>query len=150
MPGVKIEKKIGAPPERVFALSTDLPRLADTVSGIDAVEVLTDGPVGVGTRWRETRTLYGRQATEEMWVTHFEAPRSFVVEAESHGAHYRTDFSFEPDGAGTRVTLVFSARPVSLLGRIFSVVGRAMFAGVRKALERDLEDLGRAAEASER
>lgn len=148
MPSLTVEKKIAAPPERVFAISTDLPNLARTVSGIEAVEILTPGPIGEGTRWRETRTLYGKQATEEMWVTAFDAPRSLVVEAESHGAHYRSEFRFEPEGASTRVELVFSARPVSFLGRLFSLLGAAMFGSVRKALEQDLEDVKRAAESA--
>ena len=85
MPSVEVERTIAAPPDRAFRIATDLENLAATVSGIDSVEVLTEGPVGEGSRWRETRTMMGRPATEEMWVTAFEAPRRFVVEAESHG-----------------------------------------------------------------
>lgn len=148
MPSVEVRKVIAAPPARVFQIATDLDNIAERMSGIDSAEVLTDGPVGVGTRWRETRTMWGKQASEEMWVTTFEAPRLFVVEAESHGSQYRTAFTFEPEGDGTRVTLVFGARPVSLFARIFSILGAAMMKSVRKLLEQDLEDVKRAAESS--
>ncbi len=147
MAAVTIEKRIEAAPERVFAVATDLDDLTETISGIVSVEVLTEGPVGHGTRWRETRVLHGRRATEEMGITGFDPPRSFVVEAASHGAEYRTEFRFEPEGAGTRVTLVFSARPVRLLARVLSVLSAAMMGSVRKAIEQDLEDVKRAAEA---
>ena len=148
MPSVTVRTAIAAPPERVFAIATDLPHLARTVSGIESVEILTDGPVGEGTRWRETRIMFGKRASEEMWVTGFDPPRSLTVEAESHGAHYISEFRFEPEGSGTRVALVFSARPVSFAGRLFSILGAAMFGSVRKALERDLEDVKRAAETA--
>ena len=126
MPSVEVQATIAAPPERVFEAATDLASLPETMSGIDSVEALSDGPFGAGTRWRETRTLYGRQATEEMWVTGFDPPRSYVVEAESHGARYRTEITFVPEGDGTRVTFVFGARPVSFVARLFSVFSGLM------------------------
>ena len=60
MPSVEVQKTIAAPPERVFEVATDLASLPETMSGIDSVEVLSDGPFGEGTRWREIRTLYGK------------------------------------------------------------------------------------------
>ncbi len=147
MPSVEVQRTIAAPPDRVFRIATDLENLAATVSGIDSVEVLTEGPVGEGSRWRETRTMMGRPATEEMWVTAFEAPRRFVVEAESHGAHYRTEMTFEPESNGTRVTMVFAARPVTFLARLFALFSAVMLRSLRKMIEQDLEDLKQAAES---
>ena len=148
MPSVEAGTTIAASPERVFEIATDLASLPETMSGIDSVEVLSDGSFGNGTRWRETRTLYGKQATEEMWVTGFDPPRSYVVEAESHGAHYRTEITFVAEGDRTRVTFVFGARPLSLFARLFSVFSGLMLKSVRKALEQDLEDLKRTAESA--
>lgn len=148
MASVTVEKTIRAAPERVFAISTDLENLAERISGIERVEVLTEGPMREGTRWREPRKMFGKESTEEMWVTAFEPPRSFVVEAESHGARYRTEFRFEPEGLGTRVTMVFGARPLTLAARILSVIGILTMGSVRKMLERDLDEVKRAAEAA--
>ncbi len=148
MPSVEVQKTIAAPPGRVFEIATDLGRIAETMSGIDSAEVLTEGPFGEGTRWRETRTLYGKQATEEMWVTGFDPPRSYVVEAESHGSHYRTELTFQPEDGGTRVTMVFAGRPIGLLARVFSFLSAVMMKSVKKALDQDLEDLKQVAESS--
>ncbi|MDE2660318.1 MAG: SRPBCC family protein [Acidobacteriota bacterium] len=148
MPSVEVTTTVAASSERVFEAATDLARLPETMSGIDSVEVLSDGPFGEGTRWRETRTLYGKQATEEMWVTGFDPPRSYVVEAESHGAHYRTEITFVPEGDRTRVTFVFGARPLSFFARLFSVFSGLMLKSVRKALEQDLDDLKRVVESA--
>ncbi len=148
MASVEVATTIAASPERVFEVATDLSGLPETMSGIDSVEVLSDGPFGEGTRWRETRTLYGKQATEEMWVTGFDPPRSYVVEAESHGARYRTGITFVPEGDGTRVTFGFGARPLTFAARLFSVFSGLMLKSVKKTLEQDLEDLKRAAESA--
>lgn len=149
MSRVEVEVQVAAPVERVFSLSTDVDGYAENVRGIDRVERLTEGPIGVGTRWRETRTMFGKSATEEMWITVFEPPRLVTVEASSHGAQYLSTFRFLPVEGGTRVSLEFSARPLTLAARVLSkLFGRAMFSSVAKALAADLEDLKRAAEAT--
>ena len=60
-----VETHVAAPQERVFNVYTQLDRLAGRIPTITAVEVLTDGPFGEGTRWRETRVVMKKEATEE-------------------------------------------------------------------------------------
>ena len=62
MRDVEVRRHVAAPVERVWALATDLEGSPRVVRGIEAVEVLTPGPFGVGTRWRETRRMFGRSA----------------------------------------------------------------------------------------
>ncbi len=150
MRSVRIEIRIEAPAERVFALSSNVPGFGDVVRGIERIEMLTDGPVGTGARWRETRVLFGKAATEEMRITGFDPPRSLRIEADSHGAHYVTTYRFTPNDGGTDLEMDFSARPRSFLARLMSAVfGRAMLSSVRKALEADLRDLKRVAEKAD-
>ena len=62
---VRTERFVTRPVEDVFAVFTDLHRAAERIRGIERLEVLTDGPVGKGTRFRETRIMFRREATEE-------------------------------------------------------------------------------------
>jgi uncharacterized protein YndB with AHSA1/START domain len=145
---VTVSRHIDAPVERVWQLSTDIAGSADVLSGVTRVDLLSSPLFGVGTRWRETRTIMKREMTEEMWVTAVEPERSYTVEADSRGTHYRSVFTFtpSPDG-GTDLTLTFEGEPK---GRVQKVVGRVMgpmlTSSVRKALAGDLDDLARAAE----
>jgi carbon monoxide dehydrogenase subunit G len=145
---VTTRKTIQAPADRVWALATDIARWEQTISGIDRVEVLGNGEFGQGTRWRETRTMFGREATEEMWVTAVEPGRSYTVEAESHGAHYVSTFTFTATTPGqTEVVLTFDAQPQSTLARVLAkVTGPLASRSVAKALHKDLDDLAAAAE----
>ena len=59
----------------------DVEHAADTLSGIGAVEMLTEGPYAVGTRWRETRSMMGMTASEEMEVTEVEDQRTAALAA---------------------------------------------------------------------
>lgn len=150
MQDVEVRRHVAAPVQRVWEIATDLAGSPQVIRGIDAVEVLTPGPFGAGTRWRETRTMMGRSATEEMTVTAVDPQRSYRVEAASRGAEYVSTFTFTPtaDG-GTDVTTTFGGRPTSavarVLGAITAPLGRR---AVTKALEQDLHDIAVAAERS--
>ncbi|MFF9341073.1 MULTISPECIES: SRPBCC family protein [unclassified Streptomyces] len=147
---VVVERRVAASPGRVWESITDLPDLPRVLSGVQRVEVLTEGGFGVGTRWRETRRMLGKEATEEMTVTECEPPDRYVTVADSHGTHYVSELSLRADGPEASVLrMTFSARPAH--GRRRSPVARllARFGAraVSKALAKDLDELARAVES---
>lgn len=146
-----VTEPIAAPPERVWSLATDLSGVAERVTAIEAIEVLTEGPFGVGTRWRETRTMMGRQAIEELEITAVEPGRSYTAEAESCGCRYVSTLTCDAEGEGTLVTWSFEGKPVTTGARVMMTLmaplNWMMTRQVREALAGDLADLRRAAEA---
>jgi|EndMetStandDraft_9_1072997.scaffolds.fasta_scaffold106889_2 carbon monoxide dehydrogenase subunit G len=144
--GFSVDCHIAAPPDVVFARASDFRRGAETITAIAKMEMLTTGPIGVGTRFRETRMMFGREATEEMTITAFEPPKRYTLSAESHGSRYHTELSFAPDGQGTRMTMTFQGTPVTLMARIMSVLMKPMMKKVAQACAKDLDDIKAAAE----
>jgi carbon monoxide dehydrogenase subunit G len=145
-----VSHEVEAEPESVWALITDLDAFEQTISAIEKVERLDGGDgFGVGTRWRETRKMFGRTATEEMEVTSVEGGRSYVTEADSHGAHYRTVMTVEPSGPGrARLSTTFGAEPHGMVTKLIAAtVGRLFERATRNALERDLVEIAAAAGA---
>ena len=142
-------RKINAPAATVWALITDLESFPENVGGIDSVKRLDDGSgFGLGTQWRETRTLFGRTATEDMWVTEIDPGRTYVVEANSHGTEYRTSHDVEPQGDGSLLTVAFSGTAIGTMAKVMSAtVGRLFTKAMRKAFEQDLADIALAAES---
>ncbi len=141
-------RETSATPAQVWKVITDIEGAADTISGIEKVERLDGGSnFGVGTRWRETRTLFGKTSTEEMEVTEVDPGRSYVTEARSHGAFYRSLLKVEPsDSGGSRLTFVFGAEPEGMVAKIMSAtIGRFFEGATRKAIEQDLVDISKAA-----
>lgn len=124
---------INAPPAIVFKRATTISEFAAHFSAIKTAEQLTSGDIGVGTRWRETRIMFGREATEELFFSTFTPPDKVVVSCDSHGAHYKTVFQFRPYLEGTRVDVAFSATALTMLAKIMSVLmGWMMTGAVRK------------------
>ncbi|WP_114908115.1 SRPBCC family protein [Ornithinimicrobium murale] len=147
---ITLSRVIEASPERVWQVLTDLERAAETLSGVTSVQLMTDGPYAVGTRWRETRTMFGRSATEEMWVAECDPLRHTEVRAESGGASYVTEFTLTPLGDGGRAELSvrFGAEltsPSAVTKVAMRLFGPLAARATRKALEQDLTDIASAA-----
>ncbi|MET9517676.1 SRPBCC family protein [Streptomyces sp. NPDC002994] len=152
---VVVERRISAGADRVWRALTDLEDMPRVLSGVEKVEVLersSAGPFGVGTRWRETRRMLGKQATEEMYVTASEPPVRYVVEADSQGAHYVSEFVLRAEGPdATAVRMTFSAvPPAGVAGLLAKVLGGLGARAVSKAITRDLDDVAAAVESARR
>lgn len=139
-------KHIDAPTDVVFNLMTDLDQVDSRISSIVCLEKLTDGPVGVGTRFRETRVMFGKEATEEMEFTTFEVGKSYTVECESCGAHYAMHHEFSPDGGGTLIKVTFDMKSLSFLAKVMAPMGKLMAKSCMKAFDKDLEEIKALAE----
>jgi hypothetical protein len=90
--------------------------------------------------------MHGRLATEEMTVVKYEPPRRFDLSAENHGARYLATQEVIPAAEGSRLVLTFGATPLTLLARVFSVLGFAFAGSVRRQLQRDLDHVKAEAE----
>ena len=91
--------------------------------------------------------MFGKEATEEMWITDFEPPKGYSVEARSHGMLYETRFDFTPQGAGTQVSWTFKGTPLTLATKLTSPLFGLLFKGtMKKCMTGDLEALRRVCE----
>ncbi|GHG95223.1 hypothetical protein GCM10018780_18460 [Streptomyces lanatus] len=147
-----MERRVAAGQGPVWEALTDLAGMERVLSGVSRVEVLTEGGFGVGTRWRETRRMFGKDATEEMWVTVCEAPERYVVEAESHGSHYVSEWELRPDGpSATTVRMTFTAQASGgIAGLLAKLLGGMGEKAVAKAIAKDLDDVAREVEGRAR
>ncbi|MDA1062542.1 MAG: SRPBCC family protein [Chloroflexi bacterium] len=147
---LSVSREIAAPAASTWEIATDLDHAAEVVSGIRSIARLDGGAgFGVGTRWRETRRMFGREATEEMEVAALDPGRSYTVEASSRGMQYRSVLSVEPLDAGrSRITMRFGSEAQGWAARASAAtLGRLFEGSLRKALRGDLDDIARAAES---
>jgi carbon monoxide dehydrogenase subunit G len=145
-----LTQHIQAAPEKVWSVITDIPGSAATLSGVEAVQLLTDGPYGEGTRWKETRKMFGRSETVEMWVDQVDPPRSTTVKAVQGGADYSTRFNLAPRDGGTDLTVTFGAevaKPTAASRVMMALFGKMGLAATRKAFAKDLAEIAAKAES---
>ncbi|MEW9872850.1 SRPBCC family protein [Arthrobacter sp. HS15c] len=145
-----LTQHIHASPEKVWSVISDIPGSAATLSGIDSIQMLSEGPYGEGTRWKETRTMMGRSETVEMWVAQTDPPRSTTVKALQGGADYTSRFSLAERDGGTDLTLTFGAdviKPTALSKITMALFGKIGMSMTRKALAKDLAEIAAKAES---
>src|ERR671931_2018041 len=98
---------VAAPPEQVFDYMTDPANLPRWQSTKTSVEQLTDGPPRLGTRVRErTKPPGGQEFEQVVEFTEFDRPRRVHVHIVEGPYPVDGTWSFEPEGAGTRVRFV--------------------------------------------
>lgn len=157
MKPITVSETINASQDRVFAVSTDIPNCAQYIRGIESIETLSEAPpspsnlgvVGEGYTWRETRIMFGKQATEDMTIVNWNPPASYDVEARSHGAYYLSTIACEPIGDGTtKITVTFRATPETFMAKVMMVLFSFMQKKLCQALQEDLEDIKKEAESA--
>ena len=146
MARLELHTFVQAPRDQVFAAFTDVEGWADMIDGIVKVERIGDGPVGNGTRWKETRVMFKKEHTEEMWIEDFQAPSSYAVAADSCGSKFKTTFTFQEQDGGTKVDMLTETQAVSLFAKIMSPLGALMMGPMKKAMQKDMDDLKAAIE----
>lgn len=155
MSTVVVTRIIDAPAPQVWRVFTDLRARVGWLSTVDAVDVISDGPFGTGTTWRETRTISdGTRVTEEFRVDHAAPPGRFTVTSPGIGANYRMTYTFTPVEVGrhrgrTLATVVQEGAPTGPYARFLALVFGGLAARtVEGALRRDLADLAAVATRS--
>jgi hypothetical protein len=143
---IEIETDIAAPPAVVFATAIDIANWPIFLPAIEQVDMLTAGPIGVGTRFRETRTMFGRKAAEEMTVALIDPPHRFDLTAENHGTRYLGRHEVVPAPGGARLRLTFSGTAVTFGARLGMVLGFLFKGALRRQLRADFEALKAEAE----
>ena len=140
---VEVKTEINAKPEDIWKVTTDLANSDKFISGIEKVEILEKPKSGfIGTKWKETRTLFGKTATEVMWITDAVENSHYDVRAESHGAIYESTISLTPKGDSTVLAMKFKGTPVKLGAKIMTVLMGWRFKGATvKALQKDMDNI---------
>lgn len=139
-----VERQVAAAADRTFSVLCDIEGAPAYQPAIVRVEMLTPGPFGVGTRWRETRKAMGSQATVELVVTAFEPGQMYRVEAMMGRTRYITDVRVKVlDAATCAASFAVRAEAPTLLGRL---AARLMMPAMKRAMRDDLATVAKAAE----
>jgi uncharacterized protein YndB with AHSA1/START domain len=134
---IEFSTDIDRPLEEVFAWLTDPDRLPQWQSSAVEVRQQSDGPVGVGTRFKEVRRMLGRRLESEVEVTVYEQPRRFAVRSQSGPVPFEADQTLEPTEAGTRVHFRGKGEP----GGFFKLAEPLVARAVERQFRSDFETL---------
>ena len=147
MTSVTVSVAIAAPQQAVWERITDIERAHERIPAIKRIEILSPQRHGLGLRWRETRIMFGKEATEVMEITEWRPPHEYVTSAQSHGSDYRCTLRVEPTAEGSTLSFHFTATPLTLAARVMGMLmGPLMRGAIAKALQGDLNAIKAACE----
>jgi len=133
-----ITRMIDAPFKVVFETISDMTNYSKAVPDIVDVEFLSDTRTGVGTRFRETRLMKGKEAMTELEVTEYVANDRVRMVADSHGTVWDTVFSVKSVAGRTELTLTMDAKAHKLLPTLMNPLLKGI---IRKAVEKDMDSV---------
>jgi carbon monoxide dehydrogenase subunit G len=116
-------------PDEVFACATDPANAPEWQSS--ALEASVDGPVQVGASGREMRKFLGRRIESTIRIEAYEPPRRFAIQVTSGPVPFHIEQTVEPEGAGSRVSVVMEGEP----GGFFKLAEPLVERAVRRELE---------------
>jgi hypothetical protein len=106
MAGFNMSEWVARPPKEVFdfiSASENAPKIVESVT---SMVKLTEGPVRVGTRYRETRLMHGKEQHAELEIVEFEPSRKYAMQNVTEGVEIVYRYDFQPEKDGTRIDLV--------------------------------------------
>ena len=137
-----ITTHVDAPPERVFALWTNLERMGEWVGGVTGVSDVSGSVDQAGT----TYVVHFGPMKSPTEVLAAEPPRLFATKFGNVILRGRSSATFDPDGDGTRITQTFET--VGVVSAISSwIFSRGSYEG---SFRGELEKFARIAESEAR
>ena len=128
---------IARPVEAVFEFVSDLANNPRWQAVTVEVTKTSHGPVGLGTTWRETIKLLGRQVEVERRTTAYEPNSIFSVATTSGPVQVEVTVSLEPVDGGTRFKATFRGDA----GTFAKLGGPLLASMVKRAVEADVATL---------
>jgi uncharacterized protein YndB with AHSA1/START domain len=128
---------IARPVDEIFAYLADLRNLPAWNYAIERTVQTSPGPVGVGTRYRQTRTIPSR-SDEELEISEFAPPGRLVVTGQLGPFNAVTSYVLEATAGGTRLTNVVE---LELSSALLRPLGPLAIPRVKAAVARNLDTL---------
>ena len=147
MAGIVSSVEIERPAEDVFAYLDDLARHGEWQEAIVSTRVLTDGPVGVGTRAVDTRRVGGSRTQDSTYeIVEHDPPRRAVFRGVDGPVRPIGAVTVEPlDEGRSRVTVELDLKGHGLVGAVLAPIARSQ---ARKQIPKDQETLKRLLESA--
>jgi uncharacterized protein YndB with AHSA1/START domain len=126
---------VNRPPEEVFAYATDPANVSEWQSS--ALEASVDGPLQAGASGKEVRKFLGRRMESTIRIEAYEPPRRFAIQVTSGPVPFHVEQTVEPEGTGSRISVVIEGEP----GGFFKLAEPLVERAVRREIEGNLATL---------
>lgn len=126
MASYRVSKQIDRSPEEVFEYISNHNNTPRWLPNVTRVDKITEGPVSIGTRFREARSTSGREGRVEIEVIEYDPPHRYSTAFNQGGYAATSHYTLKAENSGARVDLVFVLHGRGLKALLTPVVVFAM------------------------
>jgi len=127
---------LNRPVEQVFAFLADTGKVSTWQSNLIELKPLTEGPLRLGSRFREIRRLGRRDSEIQGQVTAFE-PNKRLETKTTTKPEVTVSYSFDPENGGTRLRYKFVLLSSGMMRLLEPLIAHS----IKKERESDFETL---------
>ena len=144
MTPIRVSILVPAHAERTFMVLSDVAHMDQVIPDITSIEMLTKGPVGKGTRFRETRICNKKSQMMELWISKFDHDqRRMAIECKSMGALFRTEIlAIQMQDDRCEITMEMTVKMQGILASgLWLLIGGMTRRMMSRSLQKDLEHI---------
>ncbi|MFI8577606.1 SRPBCC family protein [Rossellomorea aquimaris] len=139
----EVKRNFQVSKELAYRSLLDLDSAKHWMQGLVEIERMDEGPLREGSQWKETRKMFGKEATEHFEVVELVESEKIVLRCDgTKGTTGKGEFVFTyllaSSGDQTEVTLLGEIRGLTGLSKWF---GKLMVGAFKKACAKDLDSL---------
>lgn len=139
----EVKRTIKIPKQKAYTGLLDLDSAKQWMQGLVGIARLDEGPIHVGSQWKETRKMYGKEATEHFEVVELNEPDKIVLRCDgTKGTTGKGEFVFTyllaSSDDHTEITLNGEINGLTGLSKLF---GKMLVGTLKKACAKDLDAL---------
>lgn len=132
-----VEQRIGAAPERVAAYVMDPANDPSWIRALTEVNVLTEGPLGAGTRVQRVASFLGKRIEYVNEIEEYEPPRRLAMRSVEAPFPMTVVYELDPAGEGTLMRISTGGDT----GGFYKLAAPLLAAQVRRGVAGDLRKL---------
>lgn len=139
----EVKRTIQVSAQKAYNGLTDLGSPKDWMQGLVGIERFESGSLKVGSQWKETRKMFGKEAAEYFEVLELDEPNKIVLRCDgTKGTTGKGEFIFTyiitSAGDASEVTLAGGIKGLTGFSKLF---GKMMAGAFKKACAKDLDAL---------
>jgi hypothetical protein len=129
--------------EKAFVGLLDLDSAKQWMQGLVGIERMDRGPMRVGSKWKETRKMFGKEASEYFEVVELEEPNKIVLRCDgtkgtTGKGEYIYTYTLTSSDGHTEISLYGEIKGLTGLTKWF---GKVMIGTFKNACAKDLDAL---------
>ena len=124
-------------PEDVFAFVFEPANVSQWQEGVVLAEFTSEGPLGMGSTWRNVSKMIGREIDIEFEVIDYDPPQRLCYKSLSGPVQTKTCVTFESQNGGTLLTFSGEGKP----GGFFKIAEGILRKRLESQFEKNLKNL---------